>query len=129
MCNSNLAVAGDLSVFFSEADNSFTIGITLAPLYQRQGFAYELLRELIGQMQQRYPSTDIVALIEKENTPSISLFQKLGFIEECYADSIQSYVFTIYGKADWSPRRFAISSNVRDYAHCTVGLQLKETHI
>lgn len=100
VCNSNLAVAGDLSVFFSEADNCFTIGITIAPLYQRQGYAYELLRELIGQMQQRYPSTDIVALIEKENTPSISLFQKLGSIEECYADSIQSYVFTIYGKAD-----------------------------
>ena len=41
---------------------------------------------------------DIVALIEKENKGSIALFKKLGFIEECYAESIQSYVFTIYGK-------------------------------
>ena len=48
----------------------------------------------------KYPSVDIVALIEKDNTASISLFKKLGFIEECFADSIQSYVFIINGNAN-----------------------------
>lgn len=55
---------------------------------------------MTAQIQKQYPSTDIVALIEKDNAKSIALFQKLGFVEECYADSIQSYVFVIYGKAN-----------------------------
>ena len=100
VCNADYAMVGDLSVFFSEDDNCFTIGITIAPLFQRQGYAFELLHEVIARMQKQYPSIDIVALIDKENMRSISLFKKLGFTEECYADSIQSYVFTIFGKAD-----------------------------
>ena len=100
VCNADCVVIGDLSVFFSAKDNCFTIGITIAPLFQRQGYAYELLREVIAQMQKQHPSVDIVALIEKGNARSVSLFKKLGFIEECYADSIRSYVFTIPGKAD-----------------------------
>lgn len=100
VCRADCTMVGDLSLFFSEDDNCFTIGITIAPPFQKQGYAYELLSEVIVQIQQRYPSVDIVALIEKENIQSISLFKKLGFIEECYADSIQSYVFTIFGKTD-----------------------------
>lgn len=100
VCNATCEMIGDISVFFSEADNCFTLGITIAPLFQKQGYAYELLKEVIAQMQNHYPSVDIVALIEKENDNSISLFKKLNFTEECYADSIQSYVFTIYGKTE-----------------------------
>lgn len=96
--NADSHMIGDLSVFFSEADRCFTLGITIAPLYQKQGYAYELLKEVIAQMQNREPSVDIVALIEKENSNSLSLFKKLNFVEECYADSIRSYVFTIFGR-------------------------------
>lgn len=99
-CNETCDMIGDISVFFSEADNCFTLGITIAPQFQKQGYAYELLKEVIAQMQKQYPSVDIVALIEKDNTNSISLFKKLNFTEECYADSIQSYVYAIYGKTD-----------------------------
>ena len=98
--NTDSVMIGDLSVFFSKEDNCFTLGITIAPSFQKQGYAYELLKEVVSQIQNHYSSTDIVALIEKENAKSISLFKKLGFIEECYADSIQSYVFTIYGEID-----------------------------
>ena len=100
VCNTHCEMIGDISVFFSEEDNCFTLGITIAPLFQKQGYAYELLNELIVQMQNKYPSVDIVALIEKDNIRSISLFKKLNFIEECYADSIQSYVFAIHGKTN-----------------------------
>lgn len=100
VCIASSEMIGDITVFFSENDNCFTIGITIAPQFQMQGYAYELLHEVIAQIQNQYPSVDIVALIEKENTKSINLFKKLGFIEECYADSIQSYVFTIYGQTD-----------------------------
>lgn len=96
----NSEMIGDISVFFSENDNCFTLGITIAPLFQEQGYAYEILDELVKKIQNDYPSIDIVALIEKDNSKSISLFKKLNFVEECYAQSIQSYVFTIYGKAD-----------------------------
>ena len=98
--NETCQLIGDLSVFYSEDDNCFTLGITIAPLFQKQGYAYELLHEVIVQLQNRYPSVDLVALIERDNRESISLFKKLNFIEECYADSIRSYVFTIYGRND-----------------------------
>ena len=98
--NTNCEMIGDLSVFFSEKDNCFTLGITIAPSFQKQGYAYELLQEVVSRIQNHDPSADIVALIDKDNLKSISLFQKLHFIEECYADSIQSYVFTIFGKTE-----------------------------
>lgn len=94
----NGEMIGDISMFFSEKDNCFTLGITIAPQFQRQGYAHELLHEVIRQIQSKCPSVDIVALIEKENIKSINLFKKLNFIEECYAESIQSYVFAIYGQ-------------------------------
>lgn len=92
-------MVGDVSVFFSESDNCFTLGITIAPIFQRQGYAFEILSELIARIQDIYPFMDIVAMIDKENFKSIALFKKLNFIEECYAEQIQSYVFTIYGKS------------------------------
>ena len=87
---------GDISIFYSEEDNCFTLGITIAPLYQQQGYAYELLKEVVFQLQQHHPTVDIVALIEKGNKRSIALFKKLLFTEECYAEPIQSYVFIKY---------------------------------
>ena len=98
ICRADGEMIGDLSVFFTEADACFTLGITIAPTFQKQGYAYELLYEVVARLQEQYPPMDIVALIEKENKGSIALFKKLGFIEECYVESIQSYVFTIYGK-------------------------------
>lgn len=86
-------IIGDLSVFYTEADRCFTIGITISYKFHRQGYAHEILCGLIARLSEQYPTIDIVALIEKENTPSIQLFKKLGFIEECYAESIQSYIY------------------------------------
>ena len=90
-------MVGDLSVFFTEKDSCFTLGITIAPDYQRRGYAVELLKEVVSRLQAQCPSVDIVALIDKGNIGSIALFQKLGFVEECYAESIESYVYVIYG--------------------------------
>lgn len=88
---------GDLSVFFTEKDNCFTLGITLAPAFQGQGYAGELLREVTARLREKYPAVDLVALVERENEKSLALVRKLGFVEECYAESVQSYVFVIYG--------------------------------
>lgn len=99
VCNENSKMIGDVSVFFTKADNCFTLGVTIAPLFQKKGYAYELLKELIFHLQECYPLVDIVALIEKDNFKSIALFKKLHFIEECYADTIQSYIFVLYAKS------------------------------
>lgn len=90
-------IIGDISIFFSEKDNCFTLGITVSPPYQRQGYAYEVLDAVISGIFEKYPLVDIVALIEKENEKSIALFKKLGFILECYAESLKSLVFIKYG--------------------------------
>ena len=91
-------MVGDVSIFFTEKDRCFTLGITIAPEYQGQGYGFEILDALCRRLQAGYPSMELVALIEKENAKSISLFKKLGFMEECYAESIASFVFTKPGK-------------------------------
>lgn len=89
------AVVGDLSYFYTEEDRCVTLGITIAPEHQRKGYAREILSAVIAGVQEKYPELEIVALIDKENTPSIALFESLGFSRECYAEKIDSYVYVI----------------------------------
>lgn len=93
----NGKIMGDFSLFYTEKDNCFTVGITIAPDFQKQGYGYELLKAVTERLRETYPTVDIVALIEKENVASIALARKLEFVEECYTESIGSYVFVIYG--------------------------------
>lgn len=55
---------------------------------------------MTARLRKAYPSLDIVALIERENVASIALARKLDFVEECYAESIGSYVFVLYGESE-----------------------------
>lgn len=89
-------IVGDLSYFYTEEDRCVTLGITIAPKHQRKGYAREILEAVITAVRETYPALDIVALIDRENTPSIALFESLGFCRECYAEKIQSYVYVIY---------------------------------
>lgn len=91
-------IVGDLSYFYTEEDACITLGITIAPWFQRKGYARELLHAVVNAIQSRHPRLDIVALIDKENRASIALFESLGFYRECYAESIASYVYVIEGK-------------------------------
>lgn len=91
-------IMGDFSLFYTGKDNCFTLGITIAPDFQKQGYGHELLKAVTERLREAYPTVDIVALIEKENVASIALARKLDFVEECYAESIGSYVFVIYGE-------------------------------
>lgn len=100
VCRKTGEMIGDVSVFYTEKDACFTLGITIAPAFQKQGYAYELLKEVTDRLREACPSLDIVALIERENVASIALARKLKFVEECYAESIGSYVFVMYGKSE-----------------------------
>lgn len=93
----NDALVGELAYFYNEND-CITLGISISYKHHKKGYAYEVLEEVIHQIKEKYPTMDIVGLIEKENVKSIGLFEKLGFVQECYAESISSYVYVIYGK-------------------------------
>lgn len=90
-------LVGELAYFYVEND-CITLGITISYHYHKRGFAFEILTEVIKRIREKYPSLDIVGLIEKENMKSIRLVEKLGFEQECYAESISSYVYVLYGK-------------------------------
>ena len=93
----NDALVGELAYFYNEND-CITLGISISYKHHKKGYAFEVLEEVIHQIKEKYPTMDIVGLIEKENAKSIGLFEKLGFVQECYAESISSYVYVIYGK-------------------------------
>lgn len=92
------AVLGELACFCNPEDRCITLGITIAPAHQGQGLAYELLTAVIDCIRRVYPGLDIVGLIHPENGASIALFRKLGFILECYAESINACVYTIFAE-------------------------------
>lgn len=98
ICTQAGEIVGDLAYFFNAEDNCITLGVTMAPSFQRRGYAYEMLAAVVAAVQGRFPTMDIVALIDRDNAASISLFEKLGFEQECYAESIASYVYVINGK-------------------------------
>ena len=89
-------LVGDLSYFYTEGD-CITLGITIAPEHQRNGCAAEVLRAVTADAREKFPKLDIVALIDPENGASIALFEKLGFVRECYAEKMDSYVYVMYG--------------------------------
>lgn len=98
--NANGAMIGDLSLFFTEADNCFTLGVTIASAFQRQGYAAELVQAVVAQLRAYAPGVDLVALIDRDNAASLALFKKLGFAEESYAPSIHSCVYAICGRGE-----------------------------
>lgn len=95
ICTHDDQIVGDMAYFYTEKDNCITLGITVSPQFQRKGYAFEMLSAVIAAARERHPQMELVALIDKENEPSLSLFEKLGFCRECYAESIGSYVMVI----------------------------------
>lgn len=88
-------IVGELAYFYTESDRCVTLGITIAAGHQRKGYAREILLAVVHAVRGAYPKLDIVALIDRENSGSIALFEKLGFKLECYAEKIGSYVYVI----------------------------------
>jgi len=93
----SLELVGELAYFYVP-DDCITLGISISYKYHKNGFAYEMLKEVVRLIRIQHPTMDIVGLIEKDNIKSIGLFEKLGFQQECYAESIASYVYVMYAK-------------------------------
>lgn len=89
---------GELSYFYTESDRCVTLGITISADHQRKGYAREILTGVIEAVQKKFPQLDIVALVDRENSASIALFESLGFYRECYAPKLDSFVYVIDAK-------------------------------
>ena len=91
ICLRDGTLIGDLTVFFLRND-SVSIGYTIFPPFQRNGYAYELLAALLPQFQNVY-QLDIFALVHPENIASISLLKKLNFFlfRENYEENAHVY--------------------------------------
>ena len=76
------ALLGDL--YLKLEKNACWIGYTIAPQHARNGYAFEVVTELILQLQQDGLRL-VKAGVEAENNASIQLLKKLGF-EEIGAD-------------------------------------------
>lgn len=81
-------------VRFDTKDNKLIIGITISQKYRGQGFSSKLLRDAcaIVREQSKLP---IVALIKKENIPSLKSFDKVGFKfqNEIKINDIEAYEY------------------------------------
>ena len=84
---------GTLTLFVTPDEDCITVGITIASAHQRKGYAKEILTALCNLAKETYPTLDLIALIHPDNTPSIRLFEALGFRFQLHAESINSLVY------------------------------------
>lgn len=108
---------GDIGMHFTQDVLQSEIGYTIAPQYQRQGYAEEGVKAVMAYLFQDLGKHRIFASVDPLNLPSVRLLEKLGFRKE--AHFIKSYRLAngwgddaIYamlekeweGKQKWIPR-------------------------
>ncbi|MCB9750715.1 MAG: GNAT family N-acetyltransferase [Myxococcales bacterium] len=77
------ALIGDCALYVDAADARLAeLGITIAPARQGRGFAREALTRLLDDRFSRRALHRVVANVDPRNTPSIALFEGLGFVRE-----------------------------------------------
>ncbi len=81
-------------IFLAKRKQTFTIGYTIAPAYQRQGYASEVVLAMTQFLLDSYLCHEIVALVEPQNAASVQLLNKLGFTNEGYDKAIDSIIFS-----------------------------------
>lgn len=67
-------------VFIKKEEAIFWIGYTVSPSFKRQGYAYEIIRAMIQWIQQQ-GDYKIMAGVTPENSASVQLLKKLGFVQ------------------------------------------------
>lgn len=74
-------------------DEAISLGYTFSYRYHRQGFAYEALSQLIELLHEAFPDWEFICFTEVENTASIALLKKLGYMDLGYIEKIDSQMF------------------------------------
>jgi [ribosomal protein S5]-alanine N-acetyltransferase len=82
-------------IFVSIKDRTISLGYTIKPKFQRQGYAYETLKEFIKYLFNRFKGYEIVCMVHPENEASKNLLKKMNFINEGYFEKRNSIVYSL----------------------------------
>ena len=83
---------GDL--YLKLEKNTAWIGYTIAPQHARQGFAIEVVTQLLLELKQA-GLTLVKAGVEEQNLASIALLKKLGFVQVKISDSERIFQYEL----------------------------------
>ena len=72
------ALIGDLGLFTPADDGEAELGYTIAPVYQRRGYAAEAVRAAVDWLFTARRLRRLVCVADVRNVPSIRLMEKLG---------------------------------------------------
>ena len=84
-------IIGELSVLYD--NGCVTLGYTIAPDKQRQGYAYEAISLFLDAHFKRFPIVCVICRVLPENEASIALLRKLGFDNCGYSNESDSLIF------------------------------------
>ena len=84
---------GDIYIAFK--NKTITLGYTIAPKYQRKGYAYEILQALICHLFKIFEEYEFVCMVHPENEASKRLLKKLSFENEGYLKELDSVVYSL----------------------------------
>jgi RimJ/RimL family protein N-acetyltransferase len=78
----NDALIGDVGVHVDASGVVAEIGYTIAPAFQRRGYAVEALRAVLTELEEACGIRRFVARTDPRNVASIALLTRLGFTEQ-----------------------------------------------
>ncbi len=84
---------GDL--YIAKKDACLTIGYTISRPYQHNGYGIEVVSKLVAYIKEKLGKVEIVAMIDKDNSASINLINKLKFTNEGYNKVVDSLIFSL----------------------------------
>ena len=70
---------GEIFVSNKDDRNEYFIGFTIIPKFQRKGYAFEIVSELLVKMATSLKKYDFICTVYEKNTKSINLIEKLEF--------------------------------------------------
>jgi ribosomal-protein-alanine N-acetyltransferase len=106
-------IIGDCAIRLSGHESLLAeIGITISPLYQKQGYAKEVLASILNFLFQEGRVHRVTETVDAENVASINLLRSLGFRQEGH------FIENIFFKGKWgSEYQFAMLKKEWNAAH------------
>lgn len=74
-------IVGELFVSYKNKSNEYFIGFTISPEFQRNGYAYEAVSELMVKVATEIKKIKFICTVYEKNIKSINLIKKLEFSE------------------------------------------------
>jgi RimJ/RimL family protein N-acetyltransferase len=105
-----LELIGDLGLHFQdEKHRTVEIGFTIAPAFQRRGYAYEAVREILQYVFEILGKHRVTASVDPRNIASSSLLEKIGMRKEahfreslwCFGEWVDDVVYAIL-RDEWT---------------------------